>query len=103
MDSDSTLPAESDGDAPLAKVRKYLTALVRSFEIMLAFRPGDRSLGKDELSRATGIPKATVTRLAHTLASLGYLRTVSSRGKHEPPESILAHGHALAQPLRRLR
>jgi DNA-binding IclR family transcriptional regulator len=103
-DIDSTLPTEDDGDAPSAKDRKYVTALARGFEIMRAFRPGGGPMGNQELSRATGIPKATVTRLTHTLAALGYLRTVSSRGKYEPTESILALGYAVLSnmPLRQL-
>ena len=85
-----------DGAALSAeKDRKYVTALARGFEILRAFRPGGGPMGNQDLSRATGIPKATVTRLTHTLATLGYLRTTSEKRRYEPTESILALGYAV--------
>lgn len=80
---------------PLEKDRKYVIALARGFEILRAFKPGGGSMGNQELSSATGIPKATVTRLTHTLASLGYLRATSDRGRYELTESILALGYSV--------
>ena len=75
--------------------RKFITALARGFEILRAFKPGNGALGNQELSRVTGIPKATVSRLTHTLSELGYLRHLRAEGKYEPTESILALGYAV--------
>ncbi|OAB60486.1 hypothetical protein AY599_10080 [Leptolyngbya valderiana BDU 20041] len=75
--------------------RKFITALARGFEILRAFKPGSGALGNQELSRITGIPKATVSRLTHTLSELGYLRQLKPEGKYEPTESILALGYAV--------
>ena len=52
----------------------FVTALARGLELLRAFRPGDTLLGNQEFVRRTGFPKATVSRLAGTLVSLGYLR-----------------------------
>ncbi|MCG8598208.1 MAG: IclR family transcriptional regulator [Kiloniellales bacterium] len=75
--------------------RKFITALARGFEVLRAFKPGSGALGNQELSRITHIPKATVSRLTHTLSELGYLRHLKAEGKYEPTESILALGYAV--------
>ncbi len=79
--------------------RRFITALARGFDILRAFKPGAGALGNQELSRATGIPKATVTRLTHTLAELGYLRHLKAEGKYEPTEAILALGFSVLSNL----
>lgn len=79
--------------------RRFITALARGFEILRAFKPGGGAMGNQELSRATGIPKATVSRLSHTLAELGYLRHLKAEGKYEPTEAILALGYAVTSNL----
>ncbi len=79
--------------------RRFITALARGFDILRAFQPGRGALGNQELSRATGIPKATVTRLTHTLAELGYLRHLKAEGKYEPAEAILALGYSAVSQL----
>jgi DNA-binding IclR family transcriptional regulator len=48
-------------------------ALSRGFAILRAFEKGAIYLGNVEISQRTGIPKATVSRLASTLFRLGYL------------------------------
>jgi DNA-binding IclR family transcriptional regulator len=95
-DIEMALPDMEVGAAPQPqKDRKYITALARGFEILRAFKPGAGPMGNQALSEATGIPKATVSRLTHTLASLGYLRATGDRGRFEPTESILALGYAV--------
>lgn len=56
------------------KDRKFVTALARGLEILRAFTPEDEYLGNRELTRRTGIPPSTVSRLTYTLTKLGYLR-----------------------------
>jgi DNA-binding IclR family transcriptional regulator len=84
---------EALGDGPAD--RRFITALARGFDVLRAFEPGGGAMGNQELSRVTGIPKATVTRLTHTLADLGYLRHLKAEGKYEPTEAILALGYAV--------
>jgi DNA-binding IclR family transcriptional regulator len=80
--------------------RKFVTAIGRAFEILRAFRPGEGPLSNIELSNATGLPKATVSRLAHTLCRLGYLNYVEAVGKYEPSPSILALGYCVLSNMR---
>lgn len=85
------LPSTEDRAAD----RKFINSLSRGFDILRAFRPGAGPMGNQELSQATGIPKATVTRLTHTLSELGYLRYARGEAKYELTESILALGYAV--------
>ena len=78
-----------------AQDRKFNNSLSRGFDILRAFKPGAGPMGNADLSSATGIPRATVTRLTHTLTELGYLRQVKGEGKFEPTEAILALGYAV--------
>lgn len=48
-------------------------SLIRGLRLLRAFRPGSESLGNGELAEATGLPRATVSRLAQTLAAEGFL------------------------------
>ena len=75
VSADAARPAE-DGD------RNFVTALARGVELLRAFGPDDDFLGNAELSRRTGIPRPTVSRLTYTLASLGYLVYVEAQEKY---------------------
>lgn len=88
---DVDLPEEGDRGAD----RKFINSLSRGFDILRAFKPGAGPMGNQELSLATGIPKASVTRLTHTLSELGYLRYLRGEAKYELTESILALGYAV--------
>ena len=48
-------------------------SLIRGLQLLRAFRPGSESLGNGELAEATGLPRATVSRLAQTLVAEGFL------------------------------
>ena len=54
--------------------RKFIWSVARAMQILQAFRLRDGAMGNNELSESTGIAKATVTRLTHTLTELGYLK-----------------------------
>ncbi len=82
-----TAPAESSDP-------NFVTALARGLELLRAFRPGDTLLGNQEFVRRTGFPKATVSRLAGTLVSLGYLRYDDALGKYGLDAGVLALGFA---------
>jgi DNA-binding IclR family transcriptional regulator len=60
--------------------RRYVTALARGLELLHCFRWGERWLSHQELTRRSGLPKATVSRLAFTLVALGYLVHDAARG-----------------------
>ncbi|MBZ6412036.1 MULTISPECIES: IclR family transcriptional regulator [Methylobacterium] len=56
-----------DGD------RQFVTALARGLQVLRVFRDAAEMLGNREIAARTGLPKPTVSRLTHTLLSLGYL------------------------------
>jgi DNA-binding IclR family transcriptional regulator len=80
--------ADATGD------RQFAIALARGLEVLRAFGPGDRALSNRELCDRTGLPKATVSRMTHTLTLLGYL----SRGADQRVSlgaGVLALGYPL--------
>jgi DNA-binding IclR family transcriptional regulator len=79
--------------------RQFVTALARGLELLRAFGPGDRWLGNQELARRTGLPKPTVSRLAHTLSRLGYLRHSRSLEQYALGTAVLSLGYALLAEL----
>ena len=54
--------------------RQFVTALGRGLIILAAFEHRER-LTHQQLCQMTELPKATITRLIHTLTTLGFLRT----------------------------
>ncbi|AOZ00520.1 IclR family transcriptional regulator [Cupriavidus sp. USMAHM13] len=72
----------------------FVTALARGLELLRCFRTGEAMLGNQDFVRRTGLPKATVSRLAGTLVQLGYLRYDDSLGKYALDAGVLALGYA---------
>ncbi len=83
------LPESASG-----KDRQFVTALARGLEILRCFNPGERFLGVSELSRRTGLPKPTVSRLAGTLTKLGYLSFSGHYGQYQLAPGVLSLGYA---------
>ncbi|MDR0717040.1 MAG: IclR family transcriptional regulator [Azoarcus sp.] len=83
------------GKSDEAKDRQFVTALARGLELLRCFSPGERHLGVAELSRRTGIPKPSVSRLAGTLVKLGYLHFLPSLGKYSLGSGVLSLGYAM--------
>ncbi|MCK1667015.1 IclR family transcriptional regulator [Bradyrhizobium sp. 153] len=81
--------ADSADDAAFA------TTLAKGLVVLEAFRAGATELGNMELSTLTGIPRPTVARLTHTLAELGYLRSVPERAKYRLGARALRMAHPL--------
>lgn len=77
------------------KDRQFVTALARGLEILRAFRPGEVSLGNQDLAERTGLPKATVSRLTNTLRELGYLVDHGPTGAYSLGPGVLALGYAM--------
>jgi DNA-binding IclR family transcriptional regulator len=81
--------------APSIDERKFVVALARGLDLLRAFRPGETLLGNRDFVERTGLPKATVNRLAYTLTVLGYLRFDESLGKYALDAGVLSLGFAL--------
>lgn len=75
--------------------RKFVVALARGLDLLRAFRPGETLLGNRDFVERTGLPKATVNRLAYTLTTLGYLRFDEPAGKYALDTGVLLLGFTL--------
>jgi DNA-binding IclR family transcriptional regulator len=75
--------------------RQFVEALARGLEVLRAFAPNQALLGNQEIARATGLPKPTVSRLTHTLTKLGYLTYSPRLGKYQLGTPTLALGYAV--------
>lgn len=84
----ATLPRDGDDDD-----RSFVTALARGLELLRAFGPNDDYLGNAELSRRTGIPRPTVSRLTYTLMRLGYLVYAEPLEKYRLGQGAMVLGH----------
>src|SRR5262245_42384611 len=84
--------------------RHFVTALARGLEVLTCFRSGDALLGNGELAERCRLPKSTVSRLAQTLARLGYLRYVDDVAKYRLGSATLGLGSAMlsGMPIRLL-
>ncbi|MCA3188804.1 MULTISPECIES: IclR family transcriptional regulator [unclassified Cupriavidus] len=105
---DSALVSCEAAHPPDAEDRNFVTALARGLELLRAFGPEDDFLGNAELSRRTGIPRPTVSRLTYTLASVGYLVYVEEQEKYRIGQGAMLPGQRylsgagirhIAQPL----
>lgn len=88
-------PSEASALPEGVDERKFVVALARGLELLRAFRPGDALLGNRDFVARTGLPKATVNRLAYTLTVLGYLRFDEALGKYALDAGVLSLGFGL--------
>ncbi|SKC99662.1 transcriptional regulator, IclR family [Paraburkholderia hospita] len=86
-------------DDEAATDRQFVIALARGLEVLRCFEPRERYLGLSELARRTSLPKATVARLAGTLAKLGYLRYWEALGKYSLGAGVLSLGYSMLSNL----
>ena len=75
---------------------RFSTTLARGLSILRAFRPTDSGLTNQEISRRTGLPPPTVSRLSYTLCALGYLTHGRKHGKYRLGPAALALGNIAA-------
>lgn len=61
--------------------RQFVTALGRGLTLLAAFEQHEQ-LSHQQLCQMTGLPKATITRLIHTLMTLGFLR-MTEHGQYQ--------------------
>jgi DNA-binding IclR family transcriptional regulator len=71
-----------------------VTPFARAMTLLRAFTPDIEWLGNGELSARTQLPRSTVTRLAQSLVSLGYLHHASDERKYKLAPPALALGYS---------
>ncbi len=74
-------------------------ALLRGLEVLQAFKTGHGALGNTELAQATGLPKATVSRLTRALVEAGYLGYDLAQAKYRLQPRVLKLGFSLLSNL----
>lgn len=79
--------------------RNFVTALARGLELLRCFSPLQSVMGNQDLAAMTGLPKATVSRLTHTLSKLGYLRKHPHSGKYQLDVGVLSFGYQMLSNL----
>lgn len=77
----------------------FATTLAHGLGILEAFRNSTGSLSNSEIALHTGLSRPTVSRLAHTLTALGYLRR-DQTGRYLPGVGILAIAYPLLAGLK---
>jgi len=76
------------------KDRNFVTALARGLEILRCFRGNEVTLTNGDLAERTGMPKATISRLTHTLCALDYLVADMRTGTYRLSSGVLQLGFA---------
>lgn len=79
-------------DGSEGKDRNFVTALARGLEILRCFRDGEVTLTNSDFSERTGLPKATISRLTHTLCTLDYLVADTRAGTYRLSAGVLHLG-----------
>jgi DNA-binding IclR family transcriptional regulator len=84
--------ADFTTDATEEKDRNFVTALARGLDVLRCFRPNEIELTNTDFSERTGLPKATVSRLTHTLCKLDYLVADPRTGTYRLGAGVLQLG-----------
>lgn len=83
------------GAKPAAGARApMVTPFARALALLGAYTPQDRWLGNRELAVRTGMPASTVSRIAQSLVTLGYLQHDPVERKYRLSAPVLALGYA---------
>ncbi len=88
------MPRPRLNDNPPAEARDEVSALARGLAILRLVSQSPQPLSNRELAEATGIPKATVSRLAATLVSSGFLRQLPDSERFGLSSGLLEMGNA---------
>lgn len=78
---------------PENKDPRFATTLAKGISILRAFKPHDNGLTNLELSKKTGLPKSSVSRLTFTLQALGYLSHSSRDSRYRLGPAVVALGN----------
>ena len=81
------------------KDRNFITALARGLDVLRCFRPNELELSNNDISERTGLPKATVSRLTHTLCKLEYLVADPRTGTYRLGAGVLLLGFGVLSAL----
>lgn len=81
------------------KDRNFITALARGLDVLRCFRPNEVELSNTDISERTGLPKATVSRLTHTLCKLEYLVADPRTGTYRLGAGVLLLGFGVLSAL----
>lgn len=84
------LPKKNPGQAG-----RLTTTLERGLRVLQCFDSRDAVLSNGEITKRTGLPKATVSRLTHTLVQLGYLKVSPDNGQFILGIGVLCLGYPL--------
>jgi DNA-binding IclR family transcriptional regulator len=74
--------------------RHFVSALARGLQILALFDRDTLELGNDEISRRTGLPRSTVTRMTYTLVTLRYLVYVPRTHGYRLGVAAMSWSHA---------
>ena len=72
--------------------RHFVTALARGLEVLACFRRGEEALANSEIAARCGLARSTVSRLTHTLTTLGYLSQSQQSGTYRLGMALIALG-----------
>ncbi len=91
-------PEAEDGE------RDQVSALARGLMLLDCFRSSERFLSIQDLVERSGLPKATVSRLAYTLQANGYLEYAEGPGKFYLGARVISLGFSVlgAMPVRQI-
>lgn len=97
-----TPKSSSSPAAPAAEEaeKDQVSALARGLQLLDSFRTAERFLSIQDLVERTGLPKATVSRLAHTLVANGYLEYAEATGKFYLGAHVISLGFSVLGALR---
>ena len=88
-------PTTSSGTKP---GRSIVTPVARALSILAAFAPRNTYLGNRDLVTRSGLPASTVSRMARSLAALGYLQYAPDQRKYRLAARVLGLGYAALAP-----
>jgi len=88
---------------PKSNDRQFANTLERGLRVLRCFSSSEPELGNGDISEATNLPKATVSRLTHTLVELGYLRRRAGSARFELSTGALSLGYPVLAGLIQFR
>jgi DNA-binding IclR family transcriptional regulator len=96
LDRRGMIQADRGAEVPLPSgpTRPMVAPFARALAVLGTFTPQDRWLANGEIALRTGLPASTVTRLARSLVSLGYLVHDPTARKYRLSAAVLALGYA---------
>lgn len=80
--------------------KDQVSALARGLQLLDAFGSAERFLSVQDLVERSSLPKATVSRLAHTLAANGYLEYSEDKGQFYLGARVISLGFSTLGALR---